>query len=171
MTPWRLDSLGCVWHTSKTGLFWCCGILQPSLSSCSNTVRLGLLERASHEIARCCLLVGDKEEIHFLKGHARTIRVSYMLRPTGFQKGGNPYVVYNYLSLPVTQRTDVDRVLILQSIFDRYELWIWLGSRADGEIFFLICYHMSICVWQSHYRYPVGVMVHRVDPKGSKTFL
>lgn len=75
-------------------------------------------------LPRCCLLVGDKEEIHFLKGHARTIRVSYMLRPTGFQKGGNPYVVYNYLSLPVTQRTDVDRVLILQSIFDRYELWI-----------------------------------------------
>lgn len=129
------------------------GYCSPAWDSFSDTIRTSLLRRASHDINTLLwkYLVGDEEEIQFLKGHARTIQVRCMLRPTWFQKGGNPYVGYSYINLLVVQRTDLPESLFHKvSFINCYKLCIWLGSETEGEIFFLICYHMTICVWQSH---------------------
>ena len=50
-------------------------------------------------------LIAYEEKIQILKDNPRAILVMYMLKPTGFQKGGNPYVVYNYHALLVTHST------------------------------------------------------------------
>lgn len=81
-------------------------------------------------------LVGDKGEIHFLKGRARTIRVSYMLRPTGFQKGGNPYAVYNYLNLPLHKEQMSTKSLV-------YKVFLIVMNRGSDLVVKLVGKYFS----------------------------
>lgn len=90
-----------------------------------------------------------------------------MLTPTGFQKGGDPYVIHNTTSSQLHKGQALAEPLFYKvSLINCYEMCTWLGSGTEGEMCFLTYYHM-ITLCGSHV---VGLLWESqcTSPKGSK---